>query len=63
LKASHSDVYEFTAMPVAAYLNQYLDGTAKEPGLSMMGQLVEPKRFFGDLERMGAKVEMTVRPR
>ncbi len=63
LKASHSDVYEFTAMPVAAYLNQYLDGSIKKPGLSMMGHLVEPERFLEDLKAMGAEVEMTVRPR
>ncbi|HPJ30123.1 MAG TPA: saccharopine dehydrogenase NADP-binding domain-containing protein [Methanothrix sp.] len=62
LRASHSDVYEFTAISVVAYLSQYLDGTAKKPGLSMMGHLVEPERFFEDLERMGAEVEMTVRP-
>ncbi len=60
MKAKHDDVYEFTAMPVAAFLSQYLDGTAKMPGLWMMGHLVDPGRFVEDLERMGAEVEVKV---
>jgi hypothetical protein len=60
MTARHDDVYEFTAMPVAAFLSQYLDGTAKKPGLWMMGHLVDPERFVEDLERMGAKVEVEV---
>jgi saccharopine dehydrogenase (NAD+, L-lysine-forming) len=61
MKAGHDDVYEFTAMPVAAFLLQYLDGSARKPGLAMMGHLVDPKRFVEDLERMGAEVEVDVR--
>jgi hypothetical protein len=63
MKAKHDDVYEFTAMPVAAFLVQYLDGSAKKPGLWMMGHLVDPERFVGDLERMGAEVEVKVEVR
>jgi len=61
LRASHDDVYEFTAMPVAAFLRQYLDGSIKRPGLSFMGRVVEPVRFLKDLEEMGAEVEVEVR--
>ena len=60
LRVGHDDVYEFTAMPVAAFLRQYLDGL-KRPGLSFMGRIVEPVRFLKDLEDMGAKVEVEVR--
>ncbi|MCP1391869.1 MAG: saccharopine dehydrogenase NADP-binding domain-containing protein [Methanothrix harundinacea] len=60
MTARHDDVYEFTAMPIAAFLNQYLDGTVKLPGLWMMGHLVDPERFVEDLVRMGAEVEMEV---
>jgi hypothetical protein len=60
MTARHDDVYEFTAMPVAAFLVQYLDGSLKKPGLWMMGQVVDPVRFVEDLERMGAKVEVEV---
>jgi len=61
MTALHDDVYEFTAMPVAAFLVQYLDGSLKKPGLWMMGHAVDPARFVGDLEMMGAKVEVGVR--
>ena len=50
---THSDGYEFTAIPVVACLKQYLDGTARRPGLWMMGHLVDPARLFQDMERMG----------
>ena len=60
MTARHDEVYEFTAMPVAAFLVQYLDGSAKKPGLGMMGDLVDPKRFIDDLKRMGAEVEVKV---
>jgi NAD(P)-dependent dehydrogenase (short-subunit alcohol dehydrogenase family) len=63
MTAMHDDVYEFTAMPVAAFLSQYRDGTAKVPGLWMMGHLVDPVRFVEDLEKMGAKVEVKVEAR
>ncbi len=60
MTARHDDVYEFTAMPVAAFLVQYLDGSLKKTGLWMMGHVVDPARFVDDLERMGAKVELEV---
>lgn len=54
---SHPDGYELTAIPVAAALLQYLDGSACQPGLWMMGHLAEPVRLMQDMQRMGAKVE------
>jgi saccharopine dehydrogenase (NAD+, L-lysine-forming) len=53
---SHPDGYELTAIPVVAYLKQYLDGSARRPGLHMMGQLAEPLRLFQDMESMGASI-------
>ncbi|MDF0591181.1 saccharopine dehydrogenase NADP-binding domain-containing protein [Candidatus Methanocrinis natronophilus] len=65
LRVGHDDVYEFTAMPVAAFLRQYLDGLEIDglgrPGLSFMGRVVDPVRFLKDLEDMGAKVEVELR--
>jgi saccharopine dehydrogenase (NAD+, L-lysine-forming) len=58
----HSDVYEFTAIPVVACLRQYLDGSIARPGLWLMGEVVEPPRLFEDLEHMGVRVETTVAP-
>lgn len=57
---SHPDGYELTAIPVVAFLLQYLDGSAKRPGLWMMGHLAEPKRLMIDMEKMGVKVTTTV---
>jgi predicted dinucleotide-binding enzyme len=56
---SHTDGYELTAIPVAAALLQYLDGSARKPGLWMMGHLAEPLRLFQDMQRMGAKTEIS----
>ena len=57
---SHLDGYELTAIPVAAALLQYLDGSARQPGLWMMGHLAEPLRLFEDMQRMGAKNQVTL---
>jgi hypothetical protein len=55
-KVSHEDGYELTAIPVVAALQQYLDGSARKPGVWMMGHLVEPMRLMYDMESMGVKV-------
>ncbi len=52
---AHLDGYELTAIPVTAALLQYLDGSARKPGLWMMGYLVEPVRLMNDMERMGVQ--------
>jgi saccharopine dehydrogenase-like NADP-dependent oxidoreductase len=57
---SHPDGYELTAIPVIAYLLQYLDGSARCPGLRMMGHAAEPVRLFKDLERMGVRTTCTI---
>ncbi len=53
---SHPDGYLFTAIPVAACLLQYLDGSIDKPGLWMQALVVEPNRFMIDMQRMGIKV-------
>ena len=50
---THPDGYELTAVPVVATLLQYLDGSARRPGLWMMGHLVDPLRLMRDMETMG----------
>jgi saccharopine dehydrogenase (NAD+, L-lysine-forming) len=53
---AHEDAYELTAVPVVACLRQYLDGSAREPGLWMMGHLAEPLRLFRDMEQLGLRI-------
>lgn len=55
----HPDGYILTAIPVVACLLQYLDGSARQPGLWMMGEIAEPLRLVRDMESMGVKVSET----
>jgi saccharopine dehydrogenase (NAD+, L-lysine-forming) len=57
---SHPDGYELTASPVVAALLQYLDGSARKPGLWMMGHLAEPVRLMEDMKKLGAQVTTEV---
>ena len=55
-RIEHPDGYELTAIPVAAYLLQYLDNSARRSGVHMMGHLAEPTRLFEDMKRMGVSI-------
>jgi saccharopine dehydrogenase (NAD+, L-lysine-forming) len=54
---SHPDGYLFTAIPVAACLLQYLDGSINRPGLWMQALIVEPNRLIQDMQRMGINIQ------
>ncbi len=54
---SHPDGYLFTAIPVAACMLQYLDGSIAVPGLWLQATVVEPIRFMHDMQRMGITVQ------
>jgi hypothetical protein len=56
VRIEHADGYELTAIPVVAYLLQYMDDSARCPGLHLMGQLAEPVRLFEDMQRMGVRI-------
>lgn len=58
---AHPDGYILTAVPVAAALLQVLDGTARKPGLWMMGHLVDPVRLMADMQKMGVQVTSETR--
>ena len=62
LRVSHADGYVLTAIPVAACLLQYLDGTIRQTGLCFESLVVEPKRFMADIKRLGAQVDCEVTP-
>ncbi len=55
-RIAHPDGYELTAIPVVAYLKQYLDGSARPSGVHMMGHIADPMRLFKDMETMGVEV-------
>jgi saccharopine dehydrogenase-like NADP-dependent oxidoreductase len=56
VRIEHADGYELTAIPVVAYLLQYMDESARCTGLHLMGQLAEPVRLFEDMQRMGVRI-------
>ncbi len=56
VRIEHADGYELTAIPVVAYLLQYMDRSARCPGLHLMGQLAEPARLFEDMQKMGVRI-------
>ena len=58
----HKDGYMITAIPVAACLLQYLDGTIRKPGLWFQALVVEPERFMSDMERMGLETHVQSQP-
>ena len=57
LRLAHEDGYWFTAIPVAACVKQLLEGTIRQPGLHMMGHLIDPEPFLMDMQTMGISVE------
>jgi Saccharopine dehydrogenase NADP binding domain len=64
LLLAHEDGYAVTAIPVAATVIQYLSpsttGSIRKPGLWRQAVVVEPRRFFRDLEMMGVRIEPRV---
>jgi Saccharopine dehydrogenase NADP binding domain len=62
LLLSHEDAYAMTAIPVAATVIQYLsrDRSIRKAGLWRQAELVEPRQFFLDQERMGVKIDPPV---
>ena len=57
LRLSHGDGYWFTAIPVVACVRQLLEGSIRQPGLHMMGHIVNPEFFLKDMQSMGVTVE------
>ena len=54
---SHPDGYLFTAIPVAACLLQYLDGSIDKPGLWVQANIVDPARLMKDMQHMGITMQ------
>ncbi|QTF07445.1 hypothetical protein HC231_05550 [Brenneria izadpanahii] len=62
LRISHADAYAMTAAPVVATVLQLLDGSARRPGVHLQAMLVDPPRFFADLQRFGIQVDRFFQP-
>ncbi len=56
-RVAHADGYVLTAVPVVAALLQYLDGSARKPGVWMMGHLADPARLMQDMANMGLRID------
>lgn len=56
LLAEHEDGYQITAIPLVASILQLLDGSARNPGLIIMGNAVDSNRLLEDMQRMGLRV-------
>ncbi|WP_334073757.1 MULTISPECIES: saccharopine dehydrogenase family protein [Paenibacillus] len=55
----HEDGYQLTAIPVAACLLQYLDGSIRRPGLHFQANLVQVGRLIEDMRLMGVTVSFS----
>ena len=55
---SSDDGFELTAIAVVALLNQYFGKLTIKPGVHIMGQMVEEKTLFQDIEKMGASLQL-----
>jgi saccharopine dehydrogenase-like NADP-dependent oxidoreductase len=53
-RLGHADGYEFTAIPVVAFLMQYDE--IRSRGLHLMGQLCNPRRLVADMQAMGVQL-------
>ena len=54
----HQDAYIFTAIPVAACLLQYLDGSTRKAGLWTQANIIDPNRLMNDMGRMGVHIQI-----
>ena len=61
VRAEHEDGYEFTAIPVTAFIMQY--NQVRRPGLHMMGHLAKPDRLFADMAHMGVRITSNIEAR
>ena len=53
----NEDGYIMTAVPIVAYLKQYISGIARKTGVWFQANIVEPEQFFEDIKRMGINIE------
>ncbi len=58
MTARSADPYWFTAVPVFSCIRQYLDGSIRHSGLSMMGQVVNTDKLLQDMTDFGIEVEI-----
>jgi saccharopine dehydrogenase (NAD+, L-lysine-forming) len=56
----HKDGYLFTAIPVVACVKQMLDGSIRNPGLWLMGHVVQPSQLLTDMAMMGIEIEQRI---
>jgi hypothetical protein len=61
MEASYPDPYDFTALPVVACIRQFAD-TPRRPGLWRQALYLDPSRFWNDMQDMGVRLSVTVRP-
>ncbi len=54
----HKDPYRATAIATVSCVLGLLDGSIKQPGVQMMGHVLDPEQYMDDLWRMGMTVSL-----
>jgi len=54
----HKDPYRLTAIATIPCILGLLDGSIKQPGVQMMGHVLDPEQYMDDLWRMGMTVSL-----
>lgn len=56
LSLEHRDGYEMTAIPMIAFLLQYIEGLSRKSGVHLQANIVQPVKFIATLSELGIEI-------